>query len=162
MKLWCPTFYFTAVFCKQAKLPSRLSQRGSYGRNIEGAAPSGPWFLGVLTALQHPYGLNYWGCCSTPSPPYNYLTVVWCLGGVWGGACGVRVREWCVWGVWCVGGMWCGWSGVWGGMWCVCQGVWWALVGCAGRWGEKVSLAALLSGYLGKSGHLPRWSTFLI
>ena len=32
----------------------------------------------------------------------------------------------------------------------VCGG---ALVGCAG---EKVLLAALLSGYLGKSGHLPR------
>ena len=29
---------------------------------------------------------------------------------------------------------------------------------CAGRWGEKISLAALLSGYLGKSGHLPRLS----
>ena len=29
-------------------------------------------------------------------------------------------------------------------------------MGCAVRGGEKVSLAALLSGYLGKSGHLPR------
>ena len=27
---------------------------------------------------------------------------------------------------------------------------------CAGRGGEKASLAALLSGYLCKSGHLPR------
>ena len=35
---------------------------------------------------------------------------------------------------------------------CVCWGVW----GCADLGGEKVSLAALLSGYLGKSGHLPR------
>ena len=32
---------------------------------------------------------------------------------------------------------------------------------CAGRGGEKVSLAALLSGYLGKYGHLPRYM-FLI
>ena len=30
---------------------------------------------------------------------------------------------------------------------------------CAGRGGEKVSLAALLSGYLGKSGHLPRFES---
>ena len=32
-----------------------------------------------------------------------------------------------------------------------------ACVGCAGRGREKVLLAALLSGYLGKSGHLPRF-----
>ena len=61
-------------------------------------------------------------------------------------------------------------------MWGVCWGAWGVCVGCvlgvcgvfvvwgvgdvsgAGWWcsGEKVSLAALLSGYLGKSGHLPR------
>ena len=35
---------------------------------------------------------------------------------------------------------------------CVGACVW----GGAGRGGEEVSLAALLSGYLGKSGHLPR------
>ena len=46
---------------------------------------------------------------------------------------------------------------------CVC------VVGCVGAcvaWGrgcggEKVSLAALLSGYLGKSGHLPRFRLHL-
>ena len=32
----------------------------------------------------------------------------------------------------------------------------WGVWGCAGLGGEKISLAALLSGYLGKSGHLPR------
>ena len=46
--------------------------------------------------------------------------------------------------------------GVWG---MFSGGVWRRGVGacgvCAGRWGEKISLAALLSGYLGKSGHLP-------
>ena len=65
-----------------------------------------------------------------------------------GGAC-------VVWRVWCgvCGVLLCG---VCGGVW-----VWWACV--LGReWGvgsvreKKVSLAALLSGYLGKSGHLPR------
>ena len=71
------------------------------------------------------------------------------------GVCGV-VRVWCVGecGVWRECGVWeeCG---VWGecgvcGEWGVCQGVWWGVNGV------KVSLAALLSGYLGKSGHLPR------
>ena len=52
--------------------------------------------------------------------------------GVWGG-CGVGV---CIGSVWGVGGR----------------------VGGGGRGGEKVSLAALLSGYLGKSGHLPRFN----
>ena len=38
----------------------------------------------------------------------------------------------------------------------------WGVCGvCAGRGGEKVSLAALLSGYLGKSGHLPRYTVIL-
>ena len=41
---------------------------------LGGLHPQGPKFLGGLTALQHPYGLNYWGGCSPPSPPYNYLT----------------------------------------------------------------------------------------
>ena len=58
---------------------------------------------------------------------------------------------------------------VWGGVcWGVCGGVLrgvlgvcWVCVGACVAWGwghglEKVSLAALLSGYLGKSGHLPR------
>ena len=44
--------------------------------------------------------------------------------------------------------------GVWGGVWCVCVGA--CVAWGRGRGGEKVSLAALLSGYLGKSGHLPR------
>ena len=45
-------------------------------------------------------------------------------------------------------GVWCG-VGVVGCLACVC-------CGGGGRGLEKVSLAALLSGYLGKSGHLPR------
>ena len=71
-----------------------------------------------------------------------------CVGRVWGvcGACVGRVSSGeCV--VWCVGGE------------CVCGGgrVWGrGRGGCMIRRGEKVSLAALLSGYLGKSGHLPR------
>ena len=43
----------------------------------------------------------------------------------------------------------------------VCIGSVWGVggrVGGGGRGGEKVSLAALLSGYLGKSEHLPRFS----
>ena len=46
------------------------------------------------------------------------------------------------------------------------QGVCGVCAGCVrgvwgrGRGGEKVSLAALISGYLGKSGHLPRCSQF--
>ena len=40
----------------------------------------------------------------------------------------------------------------------VCEGACgcWGVSGVCGPWGEKVSLAALLFGYLGKSGHLPR------
>ena len=48
---------------------------------------------------------------------------------------------------------------------CVGRGVgrvWGACGGCAGRGGEKVSPAALSSGYLGKSGHLPRLQISLI
>ena len=60
--------------------------------------------------------------------------VVVCVGVGMRGACSGGVRGVC--------------SGV--GVWVGACGV------CAGRGGEKVSLAALLSGYLGKSGHLPR------
>ena len=64
---------------------------------------------------------------------------------VCGGVCGVwwRVLWACAWGV-CGAGR-------------VCCGVWGACGVCAVRGGGKVSLAALLSGYLGKSGHLPRY-----
>ena len=74
--------------------------------------------------------------------------------GVWGvcgvcGACAVCVGRCSVWGV-------CG--AVRGVCVVVCEGACgcWGVSGVCGPWGEKVSLAALLSGYLGKSGHLPR------
>ena len=71
---------------------------------------------------------------------------VWCMWGVCGvcgqvqcvGACAVRCGGVCV--VVCEGA-------------CGC----WGVSGVCGPWGEKVSLAALLFGYLGKSGHLPRY-----
>ena len=56
-------------------------------------------------------------------------------------------------GVGCVGGL-LGVLGEWG-----CCG------GCVGRvWGARVGIArsALLSGYIGKSGHLPRLDTYRI
>ena len=59
--------------------------------------------------------------------------VLGCVGCAWG-VCGCGC-----WGVLC-------WGVLWGGL---LGRVW-------GRWRERVSLAALLSGYLGKSGHLPR------
>ena len=63
-----------------------------------------------------------------------------CVGAYVCGACVLC-------GVVCVRRVWCG-------VFCACVG---ACGVCAGHGGEKVSLAALLSGYLGKSGHLPRW-----
>ena len=73
---------------------------------------------------------------------------VGCVGSVCG-VCAGRVRGVC--GV-CSGRV-QGVCGVCAG--CV-RGVW-----GRGRGGEKVSLAALLSGYLGKSGHLPRCNALL-
>ena len=76
---------------------------------------------------------------------YVTLGRVMGVGGVrvWG-VCGSCVVGWGTGGV--LGCLW----GVCGG----CVGAWGALVG---RSREIVSLAALLSGYLGKSGHLPRY-----
>ena len=76
------------------------------------------------------------------------------------GVCGA-CADGCGW-LWCVGVA-CGCvlvcvCGVYGRVGCVW---WWGSVGacgvCGPLGGEKVSLAALLSGYLGKSGHLPRF-----
>ena len=75
-------------------------------------------------------------------PKYTFFCIIFqnkegrVSGYVWGGVC------------WSV----CG--GVWGRVWGVLRRVW---RGGGGHGLEKVSLAALLSGYLGKSGHLPRY-----
>ena len=59
-------------------LVNYYGQRGSYGLQIGGADNNmGKIFVGAEHTFQHPHSIKrakYWGCCSTPSPPYNYLT----------------------------------------------------------------------------------------
>ena len=58
--------------------PIDTIQRGSYGFQIWGADNKmGQIFGGAEPTIQPPHSTKraeYWGCCSTRSPPYNYLT----------------------------------------------------------------------------------------